>query len=137
MANEIPPDTRAPGQSGHITDHNDIADALTVLQDTLNGILTGGLTTTGSVDITQPGQGLRVAEGAGAKQGAVTLAGGTATVTTASVTASSRIQLTSQQDGGTPGWLRVTARVPGTSFTITSSSASDTSTVAYFITEPG
>jgi len=40
-------------------------------------------------------------------------------------------------DGGTPGWLRVSARTPGTSFTITSSSGTDTSTVAYQIFEPG
>lgn len=137
MADVIPPDTRAPGQSGHITDHNNFSDVLTALQNTLNSILTGGLTTTGSVDITQPGQGIKIAEGTNAKQGVVTLAGGTATVVTASVTAVSRIQLTSQQDGGTPGFLRSPSRIAGTSFVITSSSASDTSTVAYLITEPG
>jgi hypothetical protein len=37
---------------------------------------------------------------------------------------------------GTPGWLRVSARVAGTSFTITSSSGTDTSTVAWLIAEP-
>jgi hypothetical protein len=88
------------------------------------------------VAITVAGKGLMVKEGSNAKSGVVTLSGGTATVANTSVTATSRIQLTSQADGGTPGWLRVSARTAGTSFTITSSSASDTSTVAYFIVEP-
>lgn len=88
------------------------------------------------IAITVAGKGLMVKEGSNAKSGVVTLSGGTATVANTSVTATSRIQLTSQSDGGTPGWLRVSARTAGTSFTITSSSASDTSTVAWFIVEP-
>lgn len=95
-----------------------------------------GLTAT-DLDIVTAGRGLKVAEGSNAKQGAVALAAGTATVSNTSVTATSRIFLTSQSDGGTPGWLRVSARVAGTSFTITSSSATDTSTVAYEIFEVG
>jgi hypothetical protein len=82
------------------------------------------------------GYGLRVAEGSNCKQGTATLVGGTVTVSNTSVTANSRIFLTSQADGGTPGFLRVSARVAGTSFTITSSSGTDTSTVAYQIFEP-
>lgn len=92
--------------------------------------------TDSDVAIMTAGKGLQVREGTNAKSGTVTLVGGTATVANTSVTATSRIQLTSQADGGTPGWLRVSARTAGTSFTITSSSASDTSTVAYFIVEP-
>jgi hypothetical protein len=94
----------------------------------------------GEVDVATPGLGLAVAEGDGshAKQGAVVLTtGGTTVVANSAVTASSRIFLTSQADGGAPGWLRVSARTPGTSFTITSSSSTDTSTVAYEIYEPG
>lgn len=68
--------------------------------------------------------------------GTVSLAGGTATVSTTVVTASSRIFLTSQADGGAPGFLRVSARSAGTSFTITSSSNTDTSSVAWMIWEP-
>jgi hypothetical protein len=79
---------------------------------------------------------LYVKEGTNARMGVATLVGGTATVSTTAVTASSRVQLTSQADGGTPGWLRVSGRTAGTSFTITSSSASDTSTVAWVIIEP-
>lgn len=90
----------------------------------------------GNFLIQQVGKGLRVKEGSNAKQGTATLVAGAATVSNTSVTANSRIFLTSQADGGTPGWLRVSARSAGTSFTITSSSGSDTSTVAYQIFEP-
>jgi hypothetical protein len=37
---------------------------------------------------------------------------------------------------GVPGWLRVSARVAGTSFTVTSSSGTDAGTFAYEIFEP-
>lgn len=83
-----------------------------------------------------PGYGLRVAEGANAKQGVATLVGGTVTVSNTSVTANSRIMLTPQSPGGTPGWVRVSARSAGVSFTITSSSGTDTSVIAYLILEP-
>ena len=82
------------------------------------------------------GKGLRVKEGTNAKMGTSALVAGTVTVANTSVTAVSRIVVTSQADSGTPGWLRVSARTAGTSFTITSSSASDTSTVAWMIVEP-
>lgn len=91
---------------------------------------------TGDFRIGTIGRGLQVAEGSNAKSGAVVLAAGAATVANTAVTATSRIQLTSQADGGTPGWLRVSARVAGTSFTITSSSGTDTSNVAYLLIEP-
>jgi hypothetical protein len=82
------------------------------------------------------GHGIRLKEGTNARMGVVTLVGGTATVANTSVTANSRIFLTSQTDGGTPGFLRVSARSAGTSFTITSGSGTDTSTVAWVIFEP-
>lgn len=68
--------------------------------------------------------------------GTAVLVAGTKVVTLASITANSRIFLTSNVDGGAVGFLRVSARVVGTSFTITSSSATDTSTVAYLVIEP-
>jgi hypothetical protein len=92
---------------------------------------------TGNVDVSTAGDGLRVAEGSNAKQGTAVLSAGSAVVANTSVTASSRIFLTTNTPGGTPGWLQVSARTPGTSFTITSSSSTDTSTVAYEIFEPG
>jgi imidazolonepropionase-like amidohydrolase len=98
---------------------------------------TGTVTSAGSVDVNAAGQGLRVAEGANAKQGTAVLVAGTVTVADTAVTANSRIFLTSQLDGGTPGFVRVSARVNGTSFTILSSSGTDTSTIAYEMFEPG
>ncbi len=90
---------------------------------------------TGNVLISTIGKGLQVKTGTNAKIGTATLVGGTATVANTSVTANSRIFLTSNTDGGTPGWLRVSAKTVGTSFVITSSSVLDTSTVAWLIVE--
>jgi len=81
--------------------------------------------------------GFNVKEGGtDARMGTATLVGGSAVVATTSVTATSRIFVLSNTDGGTPGWIRVSARTAGTSFTITSSSGTDTSTVAWLIVEP-
>ena len=109
------------------------------------GTLTGSLSavaeslTGGGLDVSQAGQGLKVAEGANAKQGTAVLVAGTVTVADTSVTASSRIQLTPQTLGTVtaPSALCVSARTPGTSFTILASQATDTSTVGYEIFEPG
>ena len=90
----------------------------------------------GNLLIQQVGKGIFVKEGLNAKQGIATLVAGTLVVVNTSVTANSRIMLTSQADGGTPGFLRVSARSAGASFTITSSSGADTSIVAYQIFEP-
>ncbi|MGW3427937.1 hypothetical protein ACWDHW_08270 [Streptomyces melanosporofaciens] len=92
--------------------------------------------TTSDFRIATAGRGLMVAEGSNAKMGRATLAAGTAAVNTTAVTASSEIFLTNQVLGGTAGFLRISARTAGTSFTITSSSGSDTSTVAWMIVEP-
>jgi hypothetical protein len=92
--------------------------------------------TTANLRIATAGRGLQVAEGANAKMGTAVLVAGAVTVATTAVTANSRIYLTSQVDGGTPGFQRVSARVAATSFTITSSNAADTSTVAWMIVEP-
>ncbi|MFF7198189.1 hypothetical protein ACFZAM_31335 [Streptomyces sp. NPDC008079] len=68
--------------------------------------------------------------------GRVVLTAGVAVVATTAVTAASNIYVMSQADGGTPGWLRISARVPGASFTVRSSSTTDLSTVAWRIHEP-
>lgn len=80
---------------------------------------------------------LKVVEGANATSGVVTLVGGTATVATTKVTATSRIQLTPQSLGTvtSPKPVGVTARNPGVNFTVTSGDATDTSVVAWFIVE--
>lgn len=97
----------------------------------------GSMTIPGNLSINTAGLGLKVKEGSNAKQGTATLSAGSVVVANTAVTATSRIFLTSQSDGGTPGFLRVSARTASTSFTITSSSGSDTSIVAYEIFEPG
>jgi hypothetical protein len=81
---------------------------------------------------------LQIKEGANASSGAATLVAGTVTVNTTKVTANSRIQLTVQSLGTvtSPKALGVTARVAGTSFTITSADPTDTSVVAWHIIEP-
>ena len=79
---------------------------------------------------------INIPEGSNKTMGSATLVTGAATVSTTKVTANSRIFLTSQADGGTPGWLRVSARSAGTSFTVTSSNSSDTSTIAWLLVEP-
>ncbi len=93
--------------------------------------------TAADLDIATAGKGLRVKEGANARMGRSVLAGGTVVVANTSVTAATEIFLCCQIPGGTPGFLRVSARTAGTSFTILSSSATDTSTVAWFMMEPG
>ena len=67
--------------------------------------------------------------------GRATLAGGTVTVQEPAVKATSNILLSVQQLGTitTPHPVAVTARVPGTSFTITSAGNTDTSVIAYEI----
>lgn len=90
----------------------------------------------GNFAVITAGKGLRVKEGSNAKQGVATLSAGSVVVLNTSVTATSRVMLTSQQDGGTVGFVRVSARTPGVSFTITSSSGTDTSIIAYQIFEP-
>jgi hypothetical protein len=63
------------------------------------------------------------------------LVGGTKVVLDSRVKATSKILVTSQADGGSPGWLRITTIGTGT-FTCNSSSGTDTSTVAYQILNP-
>jgi len=62
--------------------------------------------------------------------------GSTKTVNNNRVTSNSIIFLTAQNNAGTVGSLSVSARTPGTSFTIKSTSAADTSTVGWLIVEP-
>jgi hypothetical protein len=82
------------------------------------------------------GYGIYQSETANSRMGRSTLVGGTKVFNTVEVSAVSEIFLTCQTPGGTPGFLTVSARTPGTSFTILSSSATDTSVVAWLIVEP-
>jgi hypothetical protein len=107
-----------------------------VLPGTVIKLAPDMLSTTSNVDITMSGSGLRVAEGTNAKQGYAPLTAGTVTVNNTTITMNSRIFLTAQ-DNNTMGALRVSSRVAGTSFTITSSLTTDSGYVAYEIFEPG
>lgn len=99
-------------------------------------VSTADFTTAGNLRVNTAGKGLQIAEGANARMGTAVLVAGTVTVANTSVTANTRILLTSQVDGGTVGFLRVSTRTAATSFVITSSSATDTSTVAWLLVEP-
>lgn len=74
---------------------------------------------------------------AGPRRGVATLVAGAKVVSDPLVTANSRILLTVQSLGTVtaPKAIGVTARTPGTSFTITSADNTDTSIVAYEIVE--
>jgi hypothetical protein len=69
------------------------------------------------------------------RHGVATLSGGTIAVSDTSVTAVTRI-FPAAQDNNTTGALRISARTPGTSFTITSSNGADSGVVAYEEVEP-
>ncbi|MBL1107976.1 right-handed parallel beta-helix repeat-containing protein [Streptomyces sp. 5-8] len=101
-------------------------------------------TLNGTVNRLDPGDGSVVlagrsvvpSGGTAARMGTAVLAAGTVTVNTTAVTATSVIVLTIQTPGGTVGAPYVNARTAGTSFTIKSTSASDTSTVGWRILDP-
>lgn len=90
-----------------------------------------------NVKLNTVGNGVYVKEGTNATSGVATLSGGTVTVNTTKVTATSRIQITIQ--GGTltnVGSTYVASRIAGTSFTIASTNILDASDVAWLIIEP-
>lgn len=91
---------------------------------------------TGDLSLSTVGKGLAIKEGTNATMGRSVLVGGTVTVATTKVTATSEIFLTVNVPGGTVGFLQVSARVVGTSFTILSSNGADTSTIGWIIVEP-
>lgn len=105
---------------------------------TLSLDVEGSASVGSDVKMTVAGGGLYVKEGTNATMGIATLVAGTVTVSTTEVTANSRIHLTTQTLGtvAVPKTVGVTARSAGTSFTITSADATDTSTVAWMIVEP-
>jgi len=77
-------------------------------------------------------QKINITTGTNAIIGQATLVAGTVTVSTTSVTASSLIFLTVKTAGGTRGFFSYTVTA-GTSFTITSSSSTETSVVNWWI----
>jgi hypothetical protein len=103
------------------------------------GLAVSGISTYGGdVSVKTAGRTFRIKEGANAAAGVVTLSAGSAVVVTSAVTNQSRIKLTPQSLGTItrPAAVGVTARISGTSFTIMSSAANDTSLVYWEIMEP-
>ncbi len=88
-----------------------------------------------SIYLTHPGDKINIATGTNASLGTATLSSGTITVNTTAVTSSSKILLTYNTPSGTTGQISAPASgiTAGTSFTINSSSASDNSTVNWWI----
>lgn len=96
----------------------------------------GTIVAAGDVKVGTVGKTLYVKEGTNAKMGTSSLVAGSAVVNTTAVTASSRIFLTPQNTSGTAGAVSVSARTAGTSFTMTSTSGTDTRSIAWLIIEP-
>lgn len=90
--------------------------------------------TKAALNLGSAGGGITIKGGTNARLGVSTLVTGTVVVTNASVAANTRIILSRETTGGTVGHLSST-RINGTSFTINSSSATDTSTVAWTLIE--
>jgi hypothetical protein len=89
-----------------------------------------------ALNIGTAGGGPAIKEGANARMGTLVLTGATpVVVANTSVTANTRIYLTANVAGGTPGHFWVSARAAGTSFSVTGT-AGDTSTLAYLLVEP-
>lgn len=95
-----------------------------------------GTTLVGNLVLGTAGNQLQIKQGTNASAGVATLVAGTVTVNNTLVTANSMILPFGQNSSGTHGELTISARVAGTSFTITSSSATDTRSVAWLIIEP-
>lgn len=107
MAAVIPPDNRGAGSTGHIGDHNNISDMLAQFQGQLTGLPNFTF-------------------------GTATLVAGTVTVTDLNLTSAS-IPLHSRiTAAGTTGTITATV-TPGASVTFSSTSATETSTIAYLI----
>jgi hypothetical protein len=92
----------------------------------------------GNLSLAVAGGKVLIKEGSNASMGVATLVLGTVTVSNTLITANTRIMLTVQSLGtvSLPTVVAVTARSAGTSFTITSASATDTSVIAWLLIEP-
>lgn len=113
-----------------------IIPVLNVLAVSASGQATAGATEAGLIygtGILANGPVYMQESGTAPRMGTATLNGTTAvTVTTAGITANSRVFLTIQSPAGTPGAPYVASITPGTGFTVKSSSG-DTSTVAWLL----
>jgi hypothetical protein len=89
----------------------------------------------GDFTLATAGNGFKVKEGSNARMGTATLVGGTIAVANTSVTANTRIFISRSTTGGTEGTLSTT-QIASTSFTVNSTSGTDTSTVNWLLIEP-
>lgn len=94
----------------------------------------GTLQWLGDLQLTTAGKGLGIKSGTNCKAGSDTLVAGTKTVSNTSVTANSIVILNRKTAGGTTGDLSYTISA-GSSFTINSTSNTDTSTIDFLIFE--
>lgn len=99
-----------------------------------NGDLESNVTNGGNVVFNTLGKGFTFRNGANTRAGGVFLVAGTATVANTSVGANTQIIVSRSVTGGTVGHLSTT-KVNGVSFTINSTSATDTSAVNYILFE--
>jgi hypothetical protein len=132
-----PDDINPRPQLGTIASQN--AEAIEITGGSISGTSVSAIgdikTTNGDFSIETAGNGLRIKTAANARAGQSTLVAGTVTVNNTSVTANTRVLAFTQTPGGTVGALYKSAAVVGTSFTITSTSAADTSTFFWFLIE--
>jgi hypothetical protein len=95
-----------------------------------NVTITGSLSITGSVAITGS---LLMPSGSNTRVGSDVLTAGSVLINNTTVTANSLIFVTPTAAGTLTGTLRITAIVPSTSFTVSSTSNTDTAAFSYFI----
>lgn len=119
---------------GSLTTTTSLAATTTVTAGTGLTVTTGDATVTaGNVIINGAAKQLQVHGGAVTDFiGSAVLVGGTVTVANTNIAATDRILVVRSTTGGTPGHLSYTISA-ATSFTINSSSGTDTSTVVYLI----
>lgn len=98
----------------------------------------GNFRSTGEIITSVAGKGLSIKEGSNARMGAATLVAGTKVVSTTAVQTGDRIFISLDTPNGTLGSISAptSAIVNATSFTINSSSATDTSVVNWHIIRP-
>lgn len=102
------------------------------------GSTLASVTAAGDIQTNIAGAGYYCKQGTNATFGQATLVGGTVVVNTTKVTANTAIFPTLHTLGGiaVPAAVEPTARVAGTSFTLTSANVLDTSTYDWFFVEP-
>lgn len=89
----------------------------------------------GDIIYTTAGKGFSIKSGTNARAGTLTLVAGTKTVSNTTITANTQVVLTRKTSGGTLGTAITYTLSAGTSFTVNSDSALDTSVFTYLLFE--